>query len=70
MGGLKSLMRGDFSICSSTTLEPEGHLGLLWVVNSRRLNDRLNDIFGAERVKRFKEKAGFGQSLFVVGKKR
>lgn len=70
MSELKTLMREDFSIRTATTLEPEGHLGFLWFVNSRRLNDRLNDIFGAECIKRFKERAGFGQSLFVIAIKR
>jgi len=70
MGGLKRLLQNDFAIKYATTLEPEGHMGFLRLVNSRRLNDYLNTIVGAPRVKRLKEQAGFGQSLFVVAAKR
>ncbi len=67
---LKRLLRAHFSIRRATTLEPEGHIGLLRIINSRRLNDYGNGLFGAERIKRLKEAAGFGQSLFVVAQKR
>ena len=70
MKELKTLLREDFSIRRATTLEPEGHLGVLRVVNSARVNRYGNAVFGAQRVKRLKEKAGFGQSLFVVAVKR
>lgn len=67
---LKNLLREDFRIRSATTLEPEGHIGILRLVNSARLNYYCSAAFGAERVKRVKEKAGFGQSLFVVATRR
>jgi 2-polyprenyl-3-methyl-5-hydroxy-6-metoxy-1,4-benzoquinol methylase len=70
MKTLKGLLRERFSIRRATTLEPEGHLGLLRVVNSSRVNHYLNAALGAERVKRLKERAGFGQSLFVIAVKR
>jgi len=70
MKELKTLLREDFSIRRATTLEPEGHLGVLRIVNSARVNRYGNAVFGAQRVKRLKEKAGFGQSLFVVAVKR
>jgi ubiquinone/menaquinone biosynthesis C-methylase UbiE len=70
MKELKSLLREDFSIRHATTLEPEGHLGVLRIVNSARVNRYGNAVFGAQRVKRMKEMAGFGQSLFVVAAKR
>ncbi|MGA9465819.1 MAG: class I SAM-dependent methyltransferase [Terracidiphilus sp.] len=70
MKTLKGLLRERFSIWRATTLEPEGHLGLLRVVNSSRVNHYLNAALGAERVKRLKERAGFGQSLFVIAVKR
>jgi ubiquinone/menaquinone biosynthesis C-methylase UbiE len=70
MKELKDLVREDFTIRRATTVEPEGHLGLLWVINSVRLNKYLGKALGKARVKRLKEKAGFGQSLFVIAVKR
>lgn len=70
MKTLKLLLRREFSIRHATSLEPEGHLGLLRVINSRRLNNLFDGAFGAPRVKRLKESAGFGQTLFVVAMKR
>jgi len=70
MKTLKSYLRAHFHIRSATTLQPEGHLGVLRVVNSVTINHYCSTAFGAERVKRFKEKAGFGQSIFIVAEKR
>jgi 2-polyprenyl-3-methyl-5-hydroxy-6-metoxy-1,4-benzoquinol methylase len=70
MSMLKNMLRQDFMIQQATTLEPEGHLGILWVVNSSRINRYSNKVLGAERVKRLKENAGFGQSLFAVAVRR
>jgi 2-polyprenyl-3-methyl-5-hydroxy-6-metoxy-1,4-benzoquinol methylase len=67
---LKRMLRPEFTIRSLTTLEPEGHLGFLYVVNSARLNHYLNAVIGAPRVKRLKESLGYGQSIYVVAKKR
>jgi 2-polyprenyl-3-methyl-5-hydroxy-6-metoxy-1,4-benzoquinol methylase len=69
MKTLKSLLREDFSIRRATTLEPEGHLGVLRIINSRKVNRFCNSMFGAPRIKQWKESAGFGQSLFVVATK-
>jgi 2-polyprenyl-3-methyl-5-hydroxy-6-metoxy-1,4-benzoquinol methylase len=70
MGTLKKYLRDDFDIKRATTLEPEGHMGFLRVVNSRRVNNYLNAALGAPRVKRLKESRGYGQTIFVVGAKR
>jgi 2-polyprenyl-3-methyl-5-hydroxy-6-metoxy-1,4-benzoquinol methylase len=67
---LKKLLEKEFSVRHATTLAPEGHLGVLRLVNSTRANHYCNAVFGADRVKRLKESAGFGQSLFVVAVKR
>jgi 2-polyprenyl-3-methyl-5-hydroxy-6-metoxy-1,4-benzoquinol methylase len=67
---LKSFLRADFSLRRATTLEPEGHLGLLRLINSRRINNYFDAALGAARVKRLKESAGFGQTIFVVAVKR
>ena len=70
MKTLKNFLTKDFSIRRATTLEPQGHLGLLRLVNSRKLNKLLAPVFGSHRLKRLREHAGFGQSLFVVAVKR
>jgi 2-polyprenyl-3-methyl-5-hydroxy-6-metoxy-1,4-benzoquinol methylase len=70
MKTLKSYLRPDFSIKRAVTLEPEGHLGLLRVINSRRINNYFDALVGAPRVKRLKESAGFGQTIFVIAVKR
>jgi len=70
MSTLKQMLRKDFAIRRAATLEPDGHKGFLHIVNSKKLNRCLNAVFGAHQVKRLKEKAGFGQSLFVVATKR
>jgi len=70
MKTLKSLLKEDFSLQRTTTLEPEGHLGILRIINSSKLNHYGNAALGAQRVKRLKEWAGFGQALFVVARKR
>ena len=70
MKELKDLLRADFALRRATTLEPEGHLGFLRVINSARINHYCNAGLGAARVKRLKESAGFGQSIFVIAVKR
>jgi len=70
MRTLKRLMSPEFFIIRATTLEPDGNLGLLRLVNSRRVNRLLAAVLGAHRLKRIKEHAGLGQTLFVVALKR
>jgi 2-polyprenyl-3-methyl-5-hydroxy-6-metoxy-1,4-benzoquinol methylase len=70
MKTLRGYLQPDFSISHAITLEPEGHLGLLRVINSRRINNCFNAVLGAPRVKRLKEGAGFGQTIFVVAVRR
>lgn len=70
MKTLKQLLDPEFSLRRATSLEPEGHLGILRVINSRRLNNLFDAALGAPRVKRLKESSGFGQTLFIVAAKR
>lgn len=81
MSILKGMLRNEFSIRHATTLEPdrtcsdefcwpEGHIGFLRIVNSKKVNRLLSSILGPDSVKRLKESAGFGQSLFVIASKR
>jgi len=70
MSELKRLLRSEFSLRRATSLEPEGHLGLLRVVNSVRLNGLLSRVLKAAWLKRAKEQFRFGQTLYVVAVKR
>jgi len=70
MKTLKRFLRPEFSLRRATTLEPEGHLGFLYIINSARMNYYLDAVLGAPRVKRLKESAGFGQTIFVIAAKR
>ena len=70
MKTLECFLQPEFSLRHAITLEPEGHLGLLRVINSRRINNLFDAALGASLVKRLKESAGFGQTLFVVAVKR
>jgi 2-polyprenyl-3-methyl-5-hydroxy-6-metoxy-1,4-benzoquinol methylase len=70
MKTLKRLLRPEFSIFRATSLDPEGHLGVLYVLNSGKLNRIFEAGMGSARVKRLKEAAGLGQTLFVVAVKR
>jgi 2-polyprenyl-3-methyl-5-hydroxy-6-metoxy-1,4-benzoquinol methylase len=70
MAELRDLLHPEFLVRRATSLEPEGHLGLLRFINSRRVNNLFAAVLGAPRLKHLKESAGFGQTLFVVAAKR
>lgn len=70
MKTLKQLLSLEFSILRATSLEPEGHIGVLRIVNSTKLNRLLDSVIGTSRVKRLKEAVGLGQTLFAVAVKR
>jgi hypothetical protein len=52
------------------TVEPSGHLGLLRIVNSRKLNALPCSLFGADRIKRLKEFLGLGQTIVLLARNR
>lgn len=70
MKQLKQLLVEHFSIQQSATLEPDGHRGVLRIINSYKLNRVVGAIVGAKRLQRFKESLGLGQTLFAVAVKR
>ena len=70
MKELKDLLRKEFVLQYATTLLPEGHLGILRLVNSSRVNRYGNKLLGEGRVRHLKEWVGYGQSLFVVAVRR
>lgn len=68
-GELRRLVSGHLDIQSMTTLLPAGHLGVLRLVNSPKLNSLGAALLGEARVRALKERAGFGQAIFVHARK-
>lgn len=67
---LASLLTPDFRILGLTSLEPEGRGGVLRLVNSSKLNRPLAAVLGRDRLRRWKEASGLGQTLLVVAEKK
>jgi 2-polyprenyl-3-methyl-5-hydroxy-6-metoxy-1,4-benzoquinol methylase len=67
---LRALLTPHFRIVRLTSLLPEGHRGILRVLNSPRLNAPFAALLGRDRVRRWKEAAHLGQTLFVEAEKR
>lgn len=65
-GELRRLLRNDFVIRRFATLLPEGHLGILRVVNSTRINRLLGRFISPSSMERIKERLGFGQTIAVL----
>lgn len=70
MWELKKLLRKHFSVLHAETMMPDGHLGILGLVNSYRLNRLIQKIVSEPSVVRFKEWVGLGKTLVVVAQKR
>jgi 2-polyprenyl-3-methyl-5-hydroxy-6-metoxy-1,4-benzoquinol methylase len=68
-GELRRLLRGRFTIRHFTTLLPEGELGVLWVINSTRLNRLLGRLVSRGSIERTKERLGFGQTIAVLAQR-
>lgn len=66
---LKCLIASHLDIESMTTLLPAGHLGVLRLANSPKLNWLCAGLLGEERLRGIKEKAGLGQATFVCARK-
>jgi 2-polyprenyl-3-methyl-5-hydroxy-6-metoxy-1,4-benzoquinol methylase len=66
---LRRLLRGSFTIRRFTTLVPDGHLGILRVVNSTRLNRLLRRLVSREAIERTKEMMGVGQTIAVLAQR-
>lgn len=69
-GEVRQLLRDDFVIHTLTTLKPEGHLGILRLVNSYRLNALLSLIVSRTAIERAKERLGFGHAIAVLAQRR
>lgn len=65
---LRRLLKPHFAHVRIRTYVPSGNLGALRWVNAAKLNRPLNALLGADRVRRFKERLGFGQELVAVAR--
>ena len=66
---LRKLLRDDFVIRRFTTLLPEGHLGMLRLVNSPRINGLLGALVSPSLIERTKERLGLGQTIAVLAQR-
>ena len=68
-GEIKQLLGHDFQILRFTTLVPEGHLGILRLVNSYKLNGALDRVTAPGALDHLKERFGLGQTIAVLAKR-
>jgi 2-polyprenyl-3-methyl-5-hydroxy-6-metoxy-1,4-benzoquinol methylase len=66
---VRHLLRDGFRIHRFTTLEPEGHRGILRLVNSYKINGALARIASPTALERAKEKLGLGQTIVVLAQR-
>lgn len=66
---LELLLSGYFTVLSKTTVAPRGNMGILRIVNSRKLNALLCRVVASERIIRLKERFGLGGGIVVLARK-
>jgi 2-polyprenyl-3-methyl-5-hydroxy-6-metoxy-1,4-benzoquinol methylase len=64
-----ALLRPHFDVQSVETVEPRGDQGIMRLVNSYKLNAMATRAVGSERVRRCKEKWGFGGGIVFVARR-
>lgn len=61
---LRGLLEPHFAVIELTTLDPRGHLGILRILNSGKVNRLVAPFVGGEeRLRRLKEMAGLGWTV-------
>jgi len=66
---LRRLLRDDFVVRRLVTLLPEGQLGILRLVNSKRIDRVLVRLVSRNLLERAKERLGFGQTIAVLAQR-
>lgn len=69
-GQLKTMLANRFAVLKDFTILPQGHNGILRLLNSHSLNRFMTKFVSAERVTRLKEKAGFGWQMIFLARKK
>lgn len=67
---LRALLTPWFHVEHLSSIEPRGHLGLLRLFNSVKLNALAASAFGADRIESLKERRFLGSSLVVSARRR
>jgi 2-polyprenyl-3-methyl-5-hydroxy-6-metoxy-1,4-benzoquinol methylase len=67
---LNRLVCSHFDLLKMITIGPEGHRGILRVVNSYKVNALLHRMIPEATVQSLKERAGFGRTIVVLARKR
>ena len=66
----RELVQRCFDVTFEATIEPRGHMGILRLVNSYRLNGLLERFVGASPLKRAKESLGLGGAVIFIARKK
>ena len=70
MKELRRMLGSKFRILKAFTVEPSGDRGFLRIVNSWKLNRLVSVLVSEPALRRFKERAGCGQTLVVLARKK
>ena len=66
---LRRLLEQDFSVEELTSVRPDGHRGILRLVNSPNLNGILANLFTRQQIETFKEQKLYGMTLMALARK-
>lgn len=66
----RQLIERFFDVTCELTIEPRGHMGILRLVNSYRLNGVLARLVGEGVLKKAKEKLGLGGGVIIIASKK
>ena len=70
MRDLKRALRPRFDVLRTLTVLPMGHLGILRLINSYRINALIGRLIPQKRIDALKEWAGLGYTMIVLARKR
>ena len=70
MKELRGLLRCHFRVLHMRSIIPLGHRGILRLINSHKLNSAISRLIPAPTLESWKEWAGCGYQLIVLGQKR
>jgi len=70
MRELRALAAPHFDVVRAFTIQPNGHLGFLRIVNSARLNGVISRLISGATLESLKERSGLGQTLVMLARRR
>jgi ubiquinone/menaquinone biosynthesis C-methylase UbiE len=66
----RDLIARHFDTIAEYTIEPRGHLGILRLINSDKLNHILGRFVAADTLKKAKERLGLGGGVIIIASKK